>query len=1447
MNLKKQKMTAVLAGIAMTCSCIPVNVLALAEEAEVKAEGTEVPQYDESSYEVQELDAIEYGEIDFNDNWKFYLSTTKGVYNEETVIEDKVADISVKSGLKDGEEGPQTAEIVQPDFEDSGWRTVQVPHDWGFEFARYDNPEETTSGTGYLPGGVGFYRKTFTVPAEMEGKKISVEFDGVYMNSAVYVNGELVGEYPNGYMGFTYDISKYLVYGGENVITVRCQDKVPSARWYPGHGIYRPVRILVDNDTRFVQNGVYLYTPDIGKTYPADQTAELHVDSEVYSTQDVSDVTVVTTLYDEDGEVFASGASDETSLVANQVSDVDYTFTVENAELWDCDDPNLYKAVVELYHDGEVIDSYATDYGFKWFEVTATEGAKLNGEFIMLNGVNIHHENGMIGTVSEPDALERKVKIMKEMGVNAIRTSHNPESVEFLNACNRQGVMVLEEAADFVTGGKGGANWGQWFSDEVPEDWAGIRDGGLPSVTLATDGQLKEAPYCWGDENIQEMVRRHRNNPCIIMWSTANELRNISEAPEWATDELMKDLYATESDPNPVFGINTEMIRLAQRVLQEDPYHIIVQATDVFRNGVEASKEEYGEQWINGAKYLESIGGVLGTQYSVKQTYEDIRKNFPNLATMETEASLVHTARGSYYGGKEIIISRDMTAGMLGGGGYGNGSYTPYREYSIKNVRDHGDINLGQFVWTGIDYMGEGWNTKIENEPDMVATGHHGLVEISGTPKDAYYLFQSQWTSKEDAPMAHLVPADWNKWAQGQSVPVLVYTNCPKAELFLNGESLGVRSFDKKVTRFGMEYYETSENTDDDKSNTSDVNTGGYVSPTGTYGNLHLSWDVPYEAGELKVVAYDEDGTVLAEDIVATHSYPKSVKLEADKMVMKADGEGMIYITASIVDENGYLCRDASDLVKVEVSGAKIAGISNGYQGEYEAWKYNGTQYSYYTEHTAHIGSVVFALKSEGAGAVNVKVYGDDLEPGYLTVYAQADEADDIIGYEETHIRVPVGKELVLPEKVTAVLKNGETAEEDAEWTTIPTTETAGEYEAEAANGAKAYISVYEITEIEPVELVVYGNVDPVLPELVSVTCSDGVTEYVPVTWNGLEGSIEGTDKTMTATVEKSDEEQVNLADSSRFEMKATANFTSADIRQAINVTDGRLDTFWDNRVAVSRSLAFDISIQRETSLDVSYVELDWADYQTINKLNLYFNIGDILEDADGKVPSRDFFQNGSSDTPLQTAMPEKIQVEYWDGSSWKIVDESETVFAEESQKATVVTFDTVTAKRLRIHMYNATPYTPEGTIQLCEVEAFASDGAETFVEKTADQQQEKETETVSAEAQAVDEAVAARAEEVIRLFSEKEYEEVFDLCDHQMVGELLGYSSLLKETWEDLLNTYGDYKETDHVDYTREENGYTTASFVLVFEKAKVTFNVKLDTDNLLNGVSVIGAESIN
>ncbi len=346
----------------------------------------------------------------------------------------------------------------------------------------------------------------------------------------------------------------------------------------------------------------------------------------------------------------------------------------------------------------------------------------------------------------------------------------------------------------------------------------------------------------------------------------------------------------------------------------------------------------------------------------------------------------------------------------------------------------------------------------------------------------------------------------------------------------------------------------------------------------------------------------------------------------------------------------------------------------------------------------------------------------------------------------------------------------------------------------------------------------------------------------MPVEWNGLEGRVAYTDKKAEAVIEQSDESEVNLADSSRFDMKATASFTSADIRQAINVTDGRLDTFWDNRVAVSRSLAFNISIPRETSLDVSYVELDWEAYQTMSELDLYFVLGDMLEDADGKMPSRDFFQMGTTDTPRKAAMPEKIAVEYWDGYGWNPVSNSETTFAQASLEPTCVRFDTITTQRIRIHMFNATPYTPEGTVQLSEIQAYASE-RENAAENTSAQNAENAAEETL---ENVEEVVAKRAAEVVDLFAQKEYEKVFDLCNLQMVGNLLGYSSLMTEMWEDLLANYGEFVEAEDVIYKSGSDGCKIASYRLRFEQAHVTFDIEIDSDYLLHNVSVIKAESI-
>lgn len=1264
-----------------------------------------VKPYDEQSYEIQTLDAIDFGAIDFNSDWKFYLSTIEGNYVEEIIgANGRVSGDSLMKGLKDGEDGPQTADIIKPDFDDSSWRTVSAPHDWGFEFTPFRDPTGTITsrGAGYLPGGVGFYRKTFVVPAELEGKKISVEFDGVYMDSKVYVNGEFIGEYPDGYIGFCYDISDHLIYGGENVIAVRCSDKVSSSRWYSGRGIIRPVRILVDTDTRFVRNGVYLATPTIGDTYPVDQTADILVTADVYSVKDVAAANIVTKLYDADGEVFAEAASEAIPLAANEKATICQTVNTVNAKLWDTVTPNLYQAVVELYDGDKLVDSYETSFGFKWFTASANNGFALNGNFILIHGVNLHHENGIVGPVSEADVMYRKVKLMKDMGVNAIRTCHNPENQYLMDACNKLGVLVVEENSDKVSGGSG---WMEWYSVEVPADWAGAPDGGLPTQTLATDGTLKDAPYCWGDQHMQEMVSIHRNNVCIAMWSTANELHTPGEVPEWATPELLKDLYAMDFNPEPQFGLDTEVIRMAQRALQIDPYHIIVQASDEFRDSVEATRARSQEQWINCARYLEAIGGVLGTQYSAVHTIEDIHKWFPNLAQLETESSYIHQGKGPYFGAELSSVSFNYTAGRLSSGGYNNPDVRlpGNRDYTMKMVRDYGMINGGHFIWTGIDNMGEGMDPQIPNEPDLAATNGNGMVDMAGFPKDVYYMHQSQWLDKETHPMVYIAPSDWNQWTEGQDVKVLVWTNCPKAELFLNGESLGVREFEEKTTEYGLKYYETHEPTSDNALNTSDVNPGGYVSPNGEYGNLYLHWYVPYTAGELKAVAYDDDGSVKAEYTVNTFSAPKTIVLEADKEAMKDDGDGYVFVTASIVDENGVVCRDADMTLYVEVEGAKIAGVSNGYQGEHECTKFGGTQYSYYSEHLSHMGLLEIAVKSEDAGKVTLKVWGDGLETGYINFFSVDDE-EGVAGYKDAYIRVPVGAELKLPEEVIAVNKDGSEEAVAANWSEAPKTDAAGLYEVESSTGAKAYVTVYEVAEIAPVTLKVYGNAEPVLPAYVNVTYSDGLTGIEAVEWNGLEGTVAGTEIKAAAVIENK-EAGVNLLDASQFAIDSTASFTSGATRQIANALDNDMASCWDNRVSTSGSL-IGVNVPENTSLYDTFVEFTWDEYQTFNDLDVYFVIGDLLPDAIQEVRSR-YFGGGDAGIVRSAAIPANFIVQYWDGMQWIEAENLSVDVATETLTPTSVKFDTITTSRVRLFMFNATPYTEEGTIQIAQMEAY--------------------------------------------------------------------------------------------------------------------------------------------
>jgi len=1229
--------------------------------------------------------------IDFNDNWRFYLATR---------TPQPVDSSDITKGLQDPPGAPTTEEIIDPDFDDSSWRILNVPHDWSIEGEKVPT---ASNSQGYLLGGLGWYRKTFILPESMSEKKIFVDFEGVYKNSVVYVNGNLVGIYPNGYTGFAYDITPYVNFGSDNpnVIVVKVQNLAPSGRWYTGSGITRPVSLLIKNKTRFMRHGITYTTPDLEQTYNQDGSADLVVKADILSEDTNGQCQIRTTVIDSEGNVVATKTSEMVDYNPSAKLTIVDTVHVPNVNLWSIDNPYLYTIRQELIAEPnastegpKVVDVVETEYGFRWFEFKKVDpenvynsgGFYLNGEYIKLQGVDLHHDNGALGAASNLDASMRKFKKLKEMGVNAYRTSHNPPPKEDIIACERLGIVVLEEAYDGWGSQKAQYDFGRWFLKEVPEGWAGAE---LPPE-VTTPG----ARYLWSDWVIQEMVNRDKNSPAVIAWSIGNEVRGVGTKPSWLDPTAM---YGA-----PRWNEYSEAVRLVRDVKAIDDTRPIVLGGDQQRTPPQYNADPWGliNQLLDG----------FGLNYNTVQSVDTLMTRFPDTFFFESESASQTSTRGVYQDPQLVNTGVNQTPGKRGTSSYDNNmaSWCMTNEYGIKKDRDRKGF-VGQFIWSGFDYIGE--PTPYFVYP--VGVSFFGCIDTAGFPKDSFYIYQSQWTTE---PMAHILPMNWNDWEVGEEVEVWVYTNQQSAELFLNGRSLGRKSYDVKTTLYGKQYYETTEPTKDDKLNTSGTNTGGYLSPNGSYGKLHLTWIVPYEPGVLEVKAYptNDSEEVTATDVIVTAGQPYTIRMKPDKVVILANGRSLSYVECDIVDEDGNIVPNANNLVKFEVTGGAIVGVDNGQQESNELYKWGNVERNTYSERSAFNGKVLCIIQSnkDEVGPITLKAYFDGGVPAETVVYAIDEGETGVLGVLPVNIHVMKGEEISLPNTVTVVNADGTTTEKEVEWENIPDTNEAGQFEATAeVDGVQAVadITVYEFSDASVEIAVAIGDM-PTLPNKVKVNFTNGLSKIMPVEWPEIEpskvqrknmftvkGQILGLPNQATAKIYVSDdfEANINLARRAQgtgaqdtvsdISPLATASFTSGS-NYPNNMLDGSIQTSWSNRYNVSATAHLPAV---NNTRPKEFVEVYWPTYQTFDSIKLYFTLG-------GSAPSY--------------SLPESLEVQYWDGGEWVPATNQSITWATASNQPTTITFDKVTTTRVRVRMVNATPYsTATGAMAITEFEVYGN------------------------------------------------------------------------------------------------------------------------------------------
>ncbi|WP_329133294.1 DUF4982 domain-containing protein [Streptomyces sp. NBC_01476] len=821
--------------------------------------------------------------VDLADGWRFALVNP--------------ADITDPTGAY--------ADAAAPDFDDSRWRAVHIPHDWSIEQTP-STAGGTSGGTGYLPGGLGWYRRSFTLPATVKGRRVSVEFDGVYMDSYVYCNGTLVGNHPYGYTGFAFDLTDLLHTDGRtaNVIAVEVRNKLPSSRWYSGSGIYRNARLVITDPVHVARHGTYVTTPGLADTVnPAHGHGYATVRAQigvVNASAAAVSATVVNTVRDRDNHQVARATSPLRLPVATGAQDITVELRVDRPELWSHATPqNRYTLETEVQVHGRTVDTYTTPFGLRYLTLDPDHGLFVNGEHTKIQGVDLHHDQGALGSAINYDAVLRQMTIMKSMGVNAFRTSHNPPSPEMIQVCEELGIVMMVEAFDCWHNGKNTYDYGRFFDANSASD-------------------------------IAEMVNAARNSPAVMMWSIGNEIPDSTSTAGLAmADGLISAIRALDTSRPIVIG--------------SDKYRglpAVGSAADLM---------------------LAKLDG-LGLNYNTAASVDALHARYPHLFLFESESSSETSTRGTYQEPQHLNTGENYTPGKRATSSYDNNlaSWTMSGEYGLKKDRDR-EFFAGEFLWSGTDYIGE--PTPYGVFP--VKASFFGAVDTAGFPKDMYYLFQSQWTSD---PMVHLLPMDWTGHKPGETVEVWAYSNVDTVELYLNGRSLGVRRFDTKKTLDGRTYLETTEATGDDKTVTTGPYPGSYTSPNGSAGKLHLTWQVPFAAGELKAVAR-RHGRTVATDILRTAGDPHAIRLTPDRDSAVADGKSLVYVTAEVIDSRGVVVPGAGHLITFKVTGGSLAGLDNGRQESAERYQA--------TTRTAFHGKALAIVRS-GTGA------------GHLTVTASA-------------------------------------------------------------------------------------------------------------------------------------------------------------------------------------------------------------------------------------------------------------------------------------------------------------------------------------------------------------------------------------------------------------------------------------------------------------------------
>jgi beta-galactosidase len=766
-----------------------------------------------------------------------------------------------------------------PSFNDKDWRTLNVPHDWSIESA-FSEDIPFGQSIGYLPTGTGWYRKSFTLSKKEMNQSVWIEFDGVYMNSDVWINGKHLGHYPYGYGSFRYMLNPHIK-EGINAIAVKVDNsKQPGSRWYSGSGIYRHVRLVIANPLHVGKYGIYLTTPEIQKEYAI---VDIKTSVENFNSTK-QEGTVLSIIMGKNGKEVAR--LETPFSVENDASrETVQKIKIPDPELWSTDSPSLYRLQTIITEKGKTIDNVLTNLGVRKTEFDAVKGFLLNGVQVKMKGVNLHHDGGPVGAAVPEGVWIRRLNILKEMGCNAIRTSHNPVAPEFLDICDSLGFLVMDEAFDEWKESKREYGYHKYFDE-------------------------------WSSSDLTQMIRRDRNHPSIMIWSVGNEVPDQTKPNGHETLKKLKDICRTEDPTRPVTA-GCDLIA----------YEFGPPTTLKFMEGLDIVGYNYVDRMIPRRELLFTIDKLA----------------HPDWKMIGTENSSIYSVRGEYsIGNKPDVFIPNYHTAMID------------IEHLWKYILTH-DFVIGDFMWTGIDYLGEAKWPSIG--PPC------GVIDRCGFPKDSYYFYKSIWTKE---PMIHLFP-HWN-WSgrEGQVLPVVCYTNCEEVELFLNGKSYGVQ-----IVEFPR------------KGKTMVTNWSTYdTRKHATTSDLHLTWYLPYEPGVVKAVGKTGGKIVYTEEI-RTAGVPATLRLTKDKQQIESDNRDVAHVKVEIVDKDGNVVPAADNKVFFTVEGpAKIIGVDNGNPYDHNSMKIN--------ERNAFHGLCLSIIQTTGkAGNIKITAKADNLGSSMVEIIAK--------------------------------------------------------------------------------------------------------------------------------------------------------------------------------------------------------------------------------------------------------------------------------------------------------------------------------------------------------------------------------------------------------------------------------------------------------------------------